>query len=235
LLYAIENNRLAILWFWVTGMFAYRFKRKGSGKHLMTKRAFRPIAVTLSLLLLASVPAQASPVTLADVIQVISGNPRYGGQAPVMQLRHATQEDKTQQKSSSSTSTTPSSASTVTEQSGDVSTQQDPPVQAQTEEVGEIEVGDCDCGELPDEIVEIPGKRNFLPFLPLVGLICVTGICTPDENPTPTPISTPTPTEPIPEPATLFLFGSGLAALGARARRRHARAKLAQQANITEG
>lgn len=202
----------------------------------MTKRAFRPIAVTLGLLLLASAPAQASPVTLADVIQVISGNPRYGGQAPVMQLRHATQEDKTQQKSSTSTQT--SSASTTTEQSGDVSTQQDPPIQAQTEEVGEIEVGECDCGELPDEIVEIPGRRNFLPFLPLVGLICVTGICTPDENPTPTPPSFPTPTpptEPIPEPATLFLFGSGLAALGAGARRRYARAKLAQQANITEG
>ncbi len=207
----------------------------------MTKRAFRPIAVMLGLLVLAAVPAQASPVTLADVIQVISGNPRYGGQAPVMQLRHAAQEDKAQQKSSNPTTSTPSTstATTETQPSGDVSTQQDPPVQAQTEEVAEIEVGDCDCGELPDEIVEIPGRRNFLPFLPLVGLICVTGICTPDENPTPTPPSfptpTPTPTEPVPEPATLLLFGSGLAALGAGARRRYARTKLAQQANITEG
>ena len=204
----------------------------------MTKRAFRPIAIMLSLLLVASVPAQASPVTLADVIQLISGNPRNGGQAPTTQLRYSPQEDKTQKSSSSSTSSTSSSQQ---QGGGDVSTQQDPPgaevqVQAQTEEVGEIEVGECECGELPDEIVEIPGKRNFLPFLPLIGLVCVTGICTPNDNPTPTPTPTPTTTPtPVPEPATLFLFGSGLAALGASARRRYARTKLAQQADITEG
>jgi hypothetical protein len=182
---------------------------------------------------------------LADVIQVISGNPRYGGQAPSVQLRYSAQEDKTQKSSSASTSTNSSSRQ---QGGGDVSTQQDPPsgnsqVQAQTEEVGEIEVGDCECGELPDEIVEIPGKRNFLPFIPLIGLVCVTGICTPDDNPTPTPtppVPTPTPpTTPVPEPATLFLLGSSLAALGAGARRRYARSKLAseiaQHSDTTEG
>ncbi|HEX8491444.1 MAG TPA: PEP-CTERM sorting domain-containing protein [Pyrinomonadaceae bacterium] len=203
----------------------------------MTKRAFRPLAIMLSLLLVASVPVQASPVTLADVIQMISGNPRYGGQAPVMKLRTTTQEDKAQK--SNPTSSTNSSSQ---QGGGDVSTQQDPPVtndppvQTQTEEVGEIAITNCECGDLPDEIVEIPGRRNFLPFIPLIGLICVTGICSPDD--TPTPPSTPTPTPPpppIPEPATLLLFGSGLAALGAGARRRHARAKLAKQAEITEG
>ena len=203
----------------------------------MTKRAFRPLAIMLSLLLLASVPVQASPVTLADVIQMISGNPRYGGQAPLMKLRTATQEDKAQKSNS-----TPSTNSTQTQGGGDVSTQQDPPVtndatvQAQTEEVGEIVAENCECGDLPDEIVEIPGRRNFLPFIPLIGLICVTGICSGDDTPTPTPPSTPTPTPPpIPEPATLLLFGSGLAALGAGARRRHARTKLAKQADTTEG
>lgn len=203
----------------------------------MTKRAFRPLAILLSLLLLASVPVQASPVTLADVIQVISGNPRYGGQAPLMKLRSAGQEDKAQ-KSNPTSSSNPSTQT----QGGDVSTQQDPPVsndstvQAQTEEVGEIAITDCECGDLPEEIIEIPGRRNFLPFIPLIGLICVTGICSGTETPTPTPTSTPTPTPPpIPEPATLLLFGSGLAALGAGARRRHARAKLAKQADTTEG
>lgn len=203
----------------------------------MTKRAFRPIAIMLSLLLLASAPVQASPVTLADVIQMISGNPRYGGQAPVMKLRTATQEEKAQKGNSASTSSTTSSQ----QGGGDVSTQQDsqvandPPVQAQTEEVGEIDIANCECGDLPDEIVEIPGRRNFLPFIPLIGLICVTGICSPDDStPPPPPIPTPPP-PPIPEPATLLLFGSGLAALGAGARRRHARAKLAKQSDITEG
>lgn len=212
----------------------------------MTKRAFRPIAIMLSFLIVASVPVQAGPVTLADVIQVISGNPRYGGEAPTMQLRYAPQEDKTQKSSTTSTS---SNSSSRQQGGGDVSTQQDPPsagsqVQAQTEEVGEIEVGDCECGELPDEIVEIPGKRSFLPFIPLIGLVCVTGICTPDDNPTPTPTPpiptpTPTPNTPVPEPATLFMLGSSLAALGAGARRRYARSKLAselaQQSDITEG
>ncbi|HEY0386479.1 MAG TPA: hypothetical protein VGC64_10730, partial [Pyrinomonadaceae bacterium] len=122
----------------------------------MTKRAFRPIAIMLSLLIMASVPAQASPVTLSDVVQIISGNPRYGGQAPTMQLRYSAQEDKTQQSGSATSS---KASSTSSQQSGEVSTQQgsnNPQTQAQTEEVGEIEVGDCECGELPDEIVEIP-------------------------------------------------------------------------------
>ena len=204
----------------------------------MTKRAFRPIAIMLSLLLLASAPVQASPVTLADVIQMISGNPRNGGQAPLMKLRAATQEDKAQKSNSTSTPSTNSSQ----QGGGDVSTQQDstvandPPVQAQTEEIGEIVVAECECGDLPDEIVEIPGRRSFLPFLPLIGLICVTGICSGDETPTPTITPTPTPPPPpIPEPATLLLFGSGLAALGAGARRRHARAKLAKMSDTTEG
>ena len=197
----------------------------------MMKRAFRPIAIVLSLLLLASVPAQASPVTLNDVVQVISGNPRYGGQAPIMQLRYTTQEDNTQKSGAASPATQQQSENVAPQQDASAPQQTQ---QAQSEEVGEIEVGDCECGELPDEIVEIPGGRSKLPFLALVPLICVTGICSGGGTPTPTPTSTPPPPE-VPEPATLLLFGSGLAILGAGARRRYARAKLAQQTTITEG
>jgi hypothetical protein len=103
---------------------------------------------------------------------------------------------------------------------------QDPAPQSQgtvqTIDLGDVTGTVCDCGELP----AIPGKRGF-PWLPLLGipLICLTGICTGDEEvcvvncggTTPTP--TPTPPG-IPEPATLLLFGSGLLALGAGARRR---------------
>lgn len=197
----------------------------------MKKQAFRLIVISCGLLILAAVPAQAGPVTLTDVVQVISGNPRYSGQAANMELRYAPQEDKTQKSSSSALTSTSSS-----EQTDDAATQQDPPQdtqsatvsqdQAQTEEIAEITTTDCECGELPDEIVEIPGGRSKWPFVPLVGLVCVTGICTSD--------STPTPPE-VPEPATLLLFGSGLAALGAGARRRHARAKSAKQSNTSEG
>lgn len=196
----------------------------------MKKQAFRLIVITCGLLVVAAVPAQAGPVTLTDVVQVISGNPRYSGQAANMELRYSPQEDKTQKSDGNALASTTSS-----QQTGDVATQQDPPqdtqsgnVQAQTEEVAEITTTDCECGELPDEIVEIPGGRSKWPFVPLVGLICVTGICTTDSTPTPTPPE-------VPEPATLLLFGSGLAALGAGARRRYARAKLAKQINATEG
>ena len=52
----------------------------------MRNRAFRPIAVTLSLLLLAAVPAQAGPIQFAEVVHVL-GDMHSGSQIQELRLR----------------------------------------------------------------------------------------------------------------------------------------------------
>jgi hypothetical protein len=89
----------------------------------------------------------------------------------------------------------------------------------------------CDCGEIPS----VGGFPKW-PFLALIPLICVTGVCHHHHKvPPPPEIPTPTPTPPVPEPATLFLFGSGIVALSASARRRYAKSRASKEAAaITE-
>jgi hypothetical protein len=82
----------------------------------------------------------------------------------------------------------------------------------------------CDCGEIP----AVGGGFPKWPFLALIPLICVTGVCTHHEKPPPP--ETPTPTPPVPEPASLLLFGSGIVALSASARRRYAKIRASKQA-----
>ena len=193
----------------------------------MRNRAFRPLAVTLSLLLLAAVPAQAGPIQFAEVVHVI-GNMQHGTQRQELRLRSVTQEPTTPVSDPASGSLkvasldSTASAATVEPLSliaGTQVPQQQGQGNVEVIEQENIEGTICDCGEIPSA----GGGFPKWPLLALIPLICVTGICSGDED-TPTP--TPTiPEEPIPEPASLLLFGSGITALAAGVRRRYAKLK----------
>lgn len=183
----------------------------------MRNQAFRPIAALLCLLLAMSLTAQASPVQMGDVVNVVSGNSRQGWQNASTDLRLVGQEDK---------------AATTAAQESPAADGAAGGIQVQTEEVTEVTAETCECADIPIAGGGIP-KWPFLAFIPA---ICLTGICTDDEPDckelgldcaTPTPS---VPIETIPEPATLLLFGTGLAALGASARRRYTRSRAAKQA-----
>ena len=215
----------------------------------MKSRIFRHACTVASLLLLVAVPTEASPIRFADVVNVI-GDLEKSGQTSQLRLR-VTQDPRvplnarSNPSQSSADVTTPSTDGSVVEASNAlVATEnsnsslvagtdlapQTPQGNVQVFDQDQVNGTICDCGEIP----AVGGGFPKWPFLFLIPLVCVTGICThhhkTPECPTcPTP--TPTPTPPIPEPTSLLLLGSGITALAAGARRRYSKMRAAKDAS----
>lgn len=211
----------------------------------MRSRIFRHVGAFISLLLVVAVPAQASPIKFADVVNVM-GDLHRGSQ--IEQLRLRVQQDPTKplnvrdngsrtptsdvSPTAEGDATKPSADLAATENSNtslvagtDLAPQQ-PQADVQVFDQGTVDGTICDCGEIP----AVGGGFPKWPFLLLIPLVCVTGICTHDHKKIPPPPSTPTPTPEVPEPASLLLLGSGIAALSAGARRRYAKMRAAKDA-----
>src|SRR5256886_2780366 len=159
----------------------------------MKTRFFRPIGTMLSLLLLIAVPAQASPIKFADVVNVM-GDLQNGGQFQRLHLRAVAQEPTAS--GISGTASTPSLGSVAPAVAGDgqstaasvgtsteavapslVSGTEVAPQQQQTDvqvfEQDQVDGTICDCGEIPS----VGGGFLKWPFVALIPLICLTGVC----------------------------------------------------------
>lgn len=207
----------------------------------MKHQALRPVALMLSVLLIAAVPVQAGTVTYGDVIALATINGQSGRSSVDLRLRSVTQQSGAQQQDKQTVSggaqqqqdrkngQTPTGGSSAggadsSLTGAPVPVQQQPgSVQVETIELGDIQGTICDC-----PWPEVPG--GGFPKLPLLALagIPLLFLGGGDEIPPidifPTPTPPPPPPPQVPEPATLLLLGSGLAALGAGARRRRSAA-----------
>jgi outer membrane biosynthesis protein TonB len=216
----------------------------------MRNRVFPLLAIALSVLL-TSMPVQAGPVVVSNVVQVLTSyqNP------PDLRLKSVSQssspldyrlDDQGQKNDdkksgggdqSKNTEIIAGSDSLLNGMSVDASSQ---PLGVQVVDAGDVEGTVCDCGEIlvPGGVPKWP--LLFLAAIPLFFIHncddCDTPSPTPTPpnnqssptpTPTPTPTSTPTPppspTPPsqVPEPSTLLLFGTGILAAGDFLRRRY--------------
>lgn len=211
----------------------------------MRGRIFRHISTVASLLLLVTVPTQASPIKFADVVNVM-GDLHRGQQNEQLRLR-VTQDPaapltvKSNVATSNSSGVSPATDENVVAASNELTATENSSTTtslvagtdiAPQQPQGDVQVFDqdqvsgtiCDCGEIP----AVGGGFPKWPFLLLIPLVCLTGVCFHDDKKVPPP--TPTPTPEVPEPASLLLLGSGIAALSAGARRRYAKMKAAKEA-----
>ena len=205
----------------------------GGSSLTMRSRSFRPIAVLLSVLLLANTPAQAGPVTAGDVIQIIGSyqNPPGIGLRGYSQGRSSSTNLGSGPRGIIDTSVVViNNDSLLSGVVVETQTNQDPVNIV----AGDVEGTVCDCGFLTEPV--------GFPKWPLLFLAAIPFFFIEDDDcddcekvvPTPTPTASPTPPTPTPEPASLLLFGSGLAALAASVRRRRLKAKMKIEGETTE-